>query len=322
MKTYILRRLLLTIPTIWIVSIIIFFGLRFIPGDAVDLMVGKLNISHQGEDGIKELKLELRKQLGLDLPIHIQYTKWTAGLMRGDFGRGIWSGEPVSDLLAYSIPVSLEVGGLALFFSIIIALPVAVFSGIRADSKMDLLFRSISIILICVPSFWIGTVILIYGPLWFGWSPRLTWVSFFEKPMEHIVMVTIPAFILGMWLSGITMRMARNMMLEVLNQDYIRTAWSKGLKERIIVSRHVLKNAFIPVITMIGLHFPVMIGGAVVVEYIFTLPGLGSMMVQAIENRDYPLISGINMAMAIFVLLINLMVDISYAWFDPRIKYK
>ena len=135
-------------------------------------------------------------------------------------------------------------------------------------------------------------------------------------------MVTIPAFILGMWLSGITMRMARNMMLEVLNQDYIRTAWSKGLKERIIVSRHVLKNAFIPVITMIGLHFPVMIGGAVVVEYIFTLPGLGSMMVQAIENRDYPLISGINMAMAIFVLLINLIVDISYAWFDPRIKYK
>jgi peptide/nickel transport system permease protein len=319
MQAYIIRRLLLTIPTLWIVTLIVFFVLRFIPGDAVDIIVSQ-NLGGT-RSGKEDIKTALRRQLGLDLPVHQQYLKWMAGLLRGDFGASLWSRQPVTDLIAIGLPVSLEVGGLALIISLLIALPVAIYSGMRPDSKTDLGFRSLSIFFICVPDFWVGTVVLIFPPLLWGWGTRMTWVDFADKPVEHLIMVIVPAFILGMLLSGITMRFARNMMLEVLSQDYIRTAWSKGLRERWVVIRHVLKNAFIPVITMIGLLLPVMLGAAVVVETIFSLPGLGNMLVRSIEHRDYPVISGVNMVVATFVLFLNIVIDISYAWFDPRIRY-
>ena len=165
-------------------------------------------------------------------------------------------------------------------------------------------------------------MVLIYPPIWWGWAPRLSWIPFAANPLAHVVMVVIPAFILGMWLSGITMRLTRNMMLEVLRQDYVRTAWAKGLGERLVIARHALKNALIPVLTMIGLQLPVLVGGAVVVESIFNLPGIGGIMVQAMEKRDYAIVSGLNLVAATFILFVNLIIDLSYAWLDPRIRYR
>ena len=323
MRPYIIRRLLLIIPTLVIASTLCFAILRFIPGDAVDLMV---NMSSRGmHAGTDEAGLTphqaIRRALGLDLPIHVQYGRWITGLLKGDLGKSLWSGESVLELVLEKLPVSLEVGLMAIVVSLFIAIPVGIVSGMRPESGLDYILRSISIFFICIPSFWLGTIVVVFPAKWWYWSPRTTWISFFEDPIENLVMFIIPAIILGMWLSGMTMRLVRNMMLEVLRKDYVRTAWSKGLREKIIILRHVLKNSLIPVITMIGLQLPVVIGGAIVVEYIFNLPGLGSFLVEDINYRDYPVITGVNIFLCSFVLLINLVVDISYAWLDPRIRY-
>ena len=319
MRTYIIRRLLLIIPTALIVTIIVFFTFRLIPGDIVDLMAA-LQISQGSGSG--EQREALRRELGLDLPIHIQYGRWLSGVLRGDLGKSLWTKLPVAENIINRLPVSLEVGILGLIISLAIALPVGVLSGMRPETNMDYLLRSIAILFICIPNFWLATIILIYPSVWWAWSPRMTYISFMEDPLANLGMFIIPAAILGMWLSGVTMRLIRTMMLEVLREDYVRTAWAKGLKEKVIVLRHVLKNALIPMVTMLGLQLPVMIGGAVIVEYIFSLPGLGSLTVDAINRRDYPIVSGINLFVAGFVLVINILVDISYAWLDPRIRYE
>ena len=318
MHAYLLRRLLLIIPTLLIITVIVFAGLRFVPGDAVDIMVTLTPYKSGDEDP----RVVLRRELGLDLPIHVQYGRWMGGVVRGDLGTSFWSKLPVTQQIVIGLPVSLEVGSLALVFSLLIALPVAIYSGIRPDSVTDHVLRAVAIAFICVPSFWIGTMVLIYPPIWWGWAPRLSWIPFAANPVAHTIMVVIPAFILGMWLSGITMRLTRNMMLEVLRQDYIRTAWAKGLRERLVIVRHALKNALIPVLTMVGLQLPVLVGGAVVVESIFNLPGVGGIMVQAMEKRDYAIVSGLNLIAATFVLFVNLIIDLSYAWLDPRIRYQ
>ena len=319
MRTYIIRRLLLIIPTALIVTIIVFFTFRLIPGDIVDLMAA-LQISQGSGSG--EQREALRRELGLDLPIHIQYGRWLSGVLRGDLGKSLWTKLSVAENIINRLPVSLEVGILGLIISLAIALPVGVLSGMRPETNMDYLLRSIAILFICIPNFWLATIILIYPSVWWAWSPRMTYISFMEDPLANLGMFIIPAAILGMWLSGVTMRLIRTMMLEVLREDYVRTAWAKGLKEKVIVLRHVLKNALIPMVTMLGLQLPVMIGGAVIVEYIFSLPGLGSLTVDAINRRDYPIVSGINLFVAGFVLVINILVDISYAWLDPRIRYE
>lgn len=319
MRTYIIRRLLLIIPTALIVTIIVFFTFRLIPGDIVDLMAA-LQISQGSGSG--EQREALRRELGLDLPIHIQYGRWLSGVLRGDLGKSLWTKLSVAENIINRLPVSLEVGILGLIISLAIALPVGVLSGMRPETNMDYLLRSIAILFICIPNFWLATIILIYPSVWWAWSPRMTYISFMEDPLANLGMFIIPAAILGMWLSGVTMRLIRTMMLEVLREDYVRTAWAKGLKEKVIVLRHVLKNALIPMVTMLGLQLPVMIGGAVIVEYIFSLPGLGSLTVDAINRRDYPIVSGINLFVAGFVLVINILVDISYAWLDPRIRYQ
>ncbi len=319
MRTYIIRRLLLIIPTALIVTIIVFFTFRLIPGDIVDLMAA-LQISQGSGSG--DQREALRRELGLDLPIHIQYGRWLSGVLRGDLGKSLWTKLPVAENIINRLPVSLEVGILGLIISLAIALPVGVLSGMRPETNMDYLLRSIAILFICIPNFWLATIVLIYPSVWWAWSPRMTYISFMEDPLANLGMFIIPAAILGMWLSGVTMRLIRTMMLEVLREDYVRTAWAKGLKEKVIVLRHVLKNALIPVVTMLGLQLPVMIGGAVIVEYIFSLPGLGSLTVDAINRRDYPIVSAINLFVAGFVLVINILVDISYAWLDPRIRYQ
>lgn len=314
MKAYIIRRLLLVFPTMFIVSIIVFLTIRIIPGDTIEYMAATRYLTKDSRDAI-------RKQLGLDLPAHIQYGRWISGVIQGDLGRSLLTNLPVTPYILDKLPASLEMGGIAIIFALVLAIPIGIYSGMRPESFTDHILRSISILFICVPSFWLGTIILIYPAIWWNWSPPLFYVTFFEDPLTNLQIVTIPAFILGMWLSGIIMRLTRTMMLEVLRQDYIRTAWSKGLREKVIILKHALKNSMIPVITMIGLQLPVMIGGAIVVEYMFNIPGIGSLVVETLLQRDYTILSGLNLFMAGFVLLSNLLIDISYAWLDPRIQF-
>jgi peptide/nickel transport system permease protein len=315
LSAYVVRRLLLIIPTLFIVTIIVYLTARLIPGSVIDLMVAEQLLADEAQ------RQALVEDLGLDIPIHIQYVNWLGDLLRGNLGNSLWTDIPVLEEISGRLPVSVELGLLALIIGQIIALPIGVYSAIRQDSAGDYIGRSLAIVCIAVPSFWLGTMVMVFPALWWGWSPPMKYIPFFEDPMGNIGQFIIPSLILGMVLSGTTMRMTRTMMLEVLRQDYIRTAWAKGLSERTVVLRHALKNALIPVVTIVGMQLPTLIGGSVVLEQIFCLPGIGQYLLKVINQRDYPVISGINIIMATFVLIINLLVDITYAFLDPRIHY-
>ena len=247
MQAYIVRRLLLIVPTMLIVSLIVFLSMRLIPGDVLDYMVSLRYMSAGAMEA-------LREQLGLNLPAHVQYARWISGVFQGDFGETLLTNLAVEEVILERLPRSLELGALSLVFALAIALPVGIYSGLKPESAGDQILRSVAIAFICIPSFWLGTMILVLPAVWWRWSPPMYWVSFWENPLGNLAMFIIPAIVLGMWLSGVTMRLTRTMMLEVLRQDYIRTAWAKGLRERAVVLRHALKNALNPVLTTIGLQ--------------------------------------------------------------------
>ena len=316
MRSYATKRLAMVIPTLFLASLVVFFLIRFIPGDVIDLM-----IAEQGP--ISDLNRgEIEQVLGLDLPVYTQYVHWLGGAIRGDLGTSLWSESSISDDILARLPVTFELGILALAIALIVALPVGIYSAMRQDTIGDYLGRSFAILSLAVPNFWIATMIIVFPSIWWGWSPPMTMVAFAEDPMNNLQLFIIPALVMGTSMSAVTVRMTRTMVLEVLRQDYIRTAWSKGLRERVVVMRHALKNAMIPVVTIVGLQVPVLIGGAVIMEQIFSLPGIGRLMIDAISRRDYPVVSGVMIFMAIFVLLINLLVDLTYGYLDPRIKYR
>lgn len=317
MGAYLIRRLILIIPTLFMATLIIFIMLRFIPGDVIDQMVG--------EEGVMaEMDREaIEHALGLDRPIHMQYWDWISGLVRGELGDSLWKqGVPVTREIFERWPVTLELGIMAILIALTIALPIGIFSAVRQDSAGDYTGRSFAILCLAVPGFWLGTMVMVFPAKYLGWSPPIMLIKFAEDPLANLGQFAVPAALMGLGMSGTTMRMTRSMMLEVMRQDYIRTAWSKGLKERVVVTRHALKNALIPVITIIGFMMPVMIGGAVIMEQIFALPGVGRLMIQAINQRDYPIVSGVMLFTASWVLLINLLVDLTYAWLDPRVHYR
>jgi peptide/nickel transport system permease protein len=316
MRRFLIRRLLLIIPTLLLVTIIVFLLIRLIPGSIIDLMATQ-------SIGDSALNVQLVKEkLGLDVPVYTQYARWIGGVFQGDLGKSLWTNRPVTQILAERLPVSLELGIMAIIIGLVIALPIGIYSAIRQDTAGDYIGRSFAILCIALPSFWLGTIVVVLPSVWWGWSPSLNYVSFTQKPLENLELFIIPAVIMGMTMSGTTMRMTRTMMLEVLRQDYIRTAWSKGLGERTVVIRHAMKNALIPVVTIIGLQLPVLIGGSVVLEQIFALPGIGRLLIESISKRDYTIVSGINLYMAAFVLIINLVVDMTYAYLDPRVHYR
>ena len=320
MRAYVIRRLMLMIPTLFLVTVIIFASVRLIPGKALDLMVSEM--ASESTMG-RELTIEyLRHQMGMDVPIHVQYARWVGKVFRGDLGTSLWTRRVIVDDITTRIPVTFELGVIALATALLIALPLGVYSAVRQDTRGDYVGRTIAVLCISVPSFWLGTMIMVYPSLWFGWSPPIEYIRLADDPIRNIAQFVLPGFIMGMALSGTTMRMTRTMMLEVLRQDYIRTAWSKGLAERTVVLRHAFKNAFIPIVSMIGLLLPVLIGGSVVMEQIFSLPGMGVYLLDAISKRDYPVISAVNVVLAGFVLVVNLFVDLSYGWLDPRIHYQ
>ncbi len=317
MRDYVIRRLLLMIPTMLLVTIIVFFFCQMLPGTAVEQILLQLEYRFEERD-----VAALKAALGVDVPVHVQYGRWFGGILRGDLGNSLWTGRPVLEDLLTKLPVSVELGAMSIIISLIITIPVGVYSAMRQDTTGDYIARSFAIFCIAVPGFWLGTMVMVYPSIWWQWTPPMEYVPFTENPIANLSMFIIPAIILGMVTSGTIMRMTRTMMLEVLRQDYIRTAWAKGLQERTVIYRHALKNALIPVVTIIGLHIPIVVGGAVVIEKIFVLPGIGRYLLEAIDRRDYIILSGINLLVAGVVLLTNLIVDITYAWLDPRVHYR
>jgi len=319
MRAYVVRRLLLILPTIFLASLIVFFIIRLIPGTVIDLMLAQHDVSAS----LEQDRAMIESALGLDVPIHIQYGRWMGNIiLHGDLGNSLWSNTPVVDDIIAKIPVTFELGLMALIVALLIAFPIGIYSAIRQDTIGDYIGRSFAILCVAVPGFWLGTMVIIYGAIWLGWSPPIQLIPFVKNPVENLKQFIVPAIVLGMALSGVTMRMTRTMMLEVLRQDYIRTAWSKGLRERVVVIRHALKNALIPVVTLIGLQLPILVGGTVIIEQIFALPGMGRLIVNATFERDYPIITGTMIFFATVVLLINLSIDLTYAWLDPRVHYK
>ena len=323
MRAYIIRRLLLLIPTMFLVSLIIFFLMRILPGNIIDVLsAGDVEIDRD----------VLERQLGLDVPQIVQYGRWLgvvpqadggfSGVFQGDLGSSWWRGLPVVDLLGSAWPVTLELALMGLIITQLIALPIGVYSALRQDEWGDYIGRSFAILCVSVPGFWLATLVIVFPAIWWGYMPPIMLVHFTEDPIGNLRMFIVPAIILGMALAGVTMRMTRTMMLEVLRQDYIRTAWAKGLGERVVVLRHTLKNALIPVITIIGLGVPFLLGGTVIIEQIFVLPGMGRLIIDAVQHRDCPLINGIMLLFAVILVLVNLMVDLTYAYLDPRVHYK
>jgi peptide/nickel transport system permease protein len=270
-----------------------------------------------------ERRAALEAALGLDVPIHTQYVRWIGNiLLHGDLGQPLRGIRPVTQIVMSRLPTTIELSILATVIAVLAAVPIGIYSAVRQDTVRDYLARSVSIIFVSVPPFWTALMVILLPSIFWGWSPPIEVIPFSEDPLGNLGMFLIPAAILGMSLSGVTMRMTRTMMLEVLRQDYIRTAWSKGLTEKPVVIRHALKNALIPVITIIGIQFPIIIGGAVIIEELFQLPGIGRLMLESIQHRDYPVVSGINLIVATGVVVVNVIVDLTYAWFDPRIRYR
>jgi len=312
-KRYVLRRLLVAIPSLLIASLIVFSLPRLLPGDVVQLMLDEKAYGKDLED--------LRAKLGLNQPIHIQYVAWLGQLARGDLGQSLWTSRPVLQELTLRLPVSLELGVLALLFAIVIAVPIGVLAAVRQDTLADYAMRSMAILGLSVPGFWIATLAILLPAIWWGWSPPIRFTTLSADPWAHVVQFLLPAFILGIASAAAIMRLTRGTLLEVLRQDYVRTAWSKGLRERVVVLKHSLKNALIPVITVLGIQVAQILGGTVIFETIFGLPGIGRFLFDAINQRDYPVIQGVNLLIVTVVVVTNLAVDALYALLDPRIRY-
>jgi peptide/nickel transport system permease protein len=315
MQGYIIRRILLLVPTVIGVTIVVFGLVRLQPGNVVDVMVGEFGAFNP------ELKEQLREQYGLSRNIPAQYFDWLGNALRGDLGESLLTERPVLEELSDRLPITLELGGLGLFVSLLVAVPVGVISAIRQDTITDYVFRGTAIALLAIPGFWLAIMIITLVARWYHWAPPLMYKSPLTDPVENLSIMFIPAILLGLGLSGAVMRLTRTQMLEVLRQDYIRTAWAKGLTERSVIIRHALKNAFMPIVTMIGLQVPILIGGTVILETIFSIPGVGRYLVQSVARYDYPVIQAVNLLIAGVVVVSNLLVDITYSYLDPRVRY-
>lgn len=323
MTGYLIRRFVLIVPTIFIVTVLVFCLARFIPGSVIDRIVSEMQGYGVAQGGEKIDIESLKQQLGLDVPIYVQYVRWAGAIItRGDLGNSLWTRRPLVDELRARYPVTFELSLLALIISVVVAIPIGVYSAVRQDTMGDYFGRSIAIAGLSIPNFWIGTMIMVIPAIIWGWSPPVEYIQLAKDPLGNLGQFMIPATIMGMSTSAGLMRMTRTMMLEVLRNDYVRTAWSKGLTERMVVMRHAFKNASLPLITMLGGRIPGLLAGSVIMEQIFALPGMGRLMVDAINTRDYPVISGINLIMAILTLICIVLTDISYAYVDPRIRYR
>ena len=313
MKRYLIRRVLLLIPTLFLVSFIVFGSIRLIPGDIVELMVA--------EQGYAEDIAELRELLGLNEPLIIQYLKYMKNVFSGDMGISLWSGEPVIEEIGRRFPISMTLACLALVWTIIVGVTFGIVSALAQDTWLDYVIRVYAIGWLSIPGFWVATMVVVFSSLWFSWVPPMDYVPFFEDPIANLSQLLAPSLVLSLALSAGIMRMTRTMMLEVLREDYIRTAVAKGLSGWVVVIRHALKNAMMPVVTIMGLQLAFLFGGTIIMEWIFVLPGMGSYMLDAITWRDYPVIQGVVFFVAGALMTINLLVDLAYGFLDPKIRY-
>lgn len=316
MYIYALRRLLLAIPVLLLSSVIVFGLMRVMPGDALTaLMAESGNVSE------RELQ-KLRRDLGLDRPYHEQYLLWVWQMVTFNPGYSIFTSEPIPVALKKAIPVTIELAVLGMGLGLLIAIPIGVVSATRQDKFADYMGRLMAISGLSLPDFWLGTLVITFAAIWFAWIPPLGYTSLWEAPWKNLQQFLLPAAVLGFRLSAATMRMTRSTLLEVLREDYVRTARAKGLVERAIIYKHALKNALIPVVTIVGGQLGTLLAGTVIVETIFALPGMGRLTVEAILFRDYPVVQTNVMLVAGTLVTLNLLVDLTYAWLDPRIHYR
>ncbi len=319
MTQYIIRRLLYLFPVLIGVSLITFVLMRWVPGDVAQVALG-VNAN-------EESLAEFRHEYGLDEPLFDwrppfgQYGEWVGGLLKGDFGKSYFHRTPVRDELANRLPVTLQLMIMTMIVMIVLAIPAGVIAGVRPNTPLDYVTRTSAVFGLSIPTFWLGTLFILLPAIWFNWTPPFGQVSFFDDPIKNLQQFTLPAFAMGIPAAAGVMRLTRSSVLEVLRQDYVRTAWSKGLTERTIIWRHVLKNGLIPVVTIIGLQIGTMMGGTVIIESIFALPGIGLFALESVLGRDYLGVQAIVMLMAVVFVLVNLAIDITYVWFDPRIRY-
>ncbi len=318
MQAYLGKRVLLIVPTMFGVASLVFLIMRVIPGDVALLILGG---DQAGQIDSAQLAA-MHRQLGLDQPLLVQFGTWLWGVLRFDFGTSLWTGRPVLEELLVRLPLSLELAVLATMVSVLIAVPFGMLAAVRQDSWVDYFVRVISIGGLAIPSFWVGILAILFLVLYFGWGPPLEYTPPWVDPWQNFQQMVWPVITVGYRYAAVTTRMTRSTLLEVLREDYIRTAWSKGLRERSIVIRHALKNAMLPVITLIGTEFAFLIGGLVVTETVFTLNGVGRFVVDAVAHRDYPVVQALVFVIAFGFVIVNLLIDLTYAWFDPRIRYR
>jgi len=314
MRRYIIKRILLIIPTLVLVTFFVFCIVRLIPGDVVELMVA--------EQGYADDEEELREMLGLDKPLVTQYVTYMKGVFKGEWGISLWTGMPVTEEIKRRLPISFSLALMAIIWTILMGVPIGIISAVRQDTWTDYAVRSWAIGGLSVPNFWIATLLLVFGSLWFKWVPPMDYVPFTEDPIKNLSQLLAPSLILSLARSANIMRMSRTMMLEVMREDYIQTARAKGLTGWVVIVRHALKNAMIPVLTMTGMQLAILIGGTVIMESIFVLPGIGRYLMDSITWRDYPAIQGVNLIMCTTIITLNLIVDLLYGFIDPRIRYQ
>ena len=318
MQAYVIRRVLALVPTLIFASLIVFITVRMIPGDVIDLMLSTNDI---GAD--KKSREQLEEALGLNQPVYIQYFRWLGAiLLDGSLGKSLWQNTSVMEDILHRLPLTFELGLMALIVALIVGIPIGVYSAVSQDTIGDYVTRSFAILALALPGFWVGTLVMVFPAIWWGWSPDVKLTPFTEDPLRHMSQMAIPALILGKAFSAVVMRLTRTMMLEVMRQDYIRTALAKGLADRTTILRHALRNALIPVVTLVGLQAPVLVGGAVILEQIFVIPGMGLLLLEAVSQRDYPIITGVFLIVGVAVVFINLLVDLSYGLLDPKVRYR
>ena len=318
MRTYLAKRLLLIVPTLLGAAALVFLIMRVIPGDVTLLIFG----GDQASQVDPKQLAAMRHRLGLDQPLWVQFGSWLWGVLRFDFGTSLWTGRPVIEELLVRLPLSLELAVLATIVSVLLAIPFGMLAAVRQDSWVDYVIRVVSIGGLAIPSFWVGILIILLLVIFFGWGPPLEFTPPWINPWANFQQMIWPVLTVGYRYAAVTTRMTRSTVLEVMREDYIRTAWAKGLRERAVVFRHAMKNAMLPVVTLIGTEFAFLIGGLVVTETVFTLNGVGRFVVDAVAHRDYPVVQALVFLIALSFVVVNLLIDLTYAWFDPRIRYR
>ena len=314
MFEFLVRRVVISVVTLFVISLVVFTGVRMIPGDPARVMAG----TDADEAGLEEV----REKYGLKDPVPVQYLRWVRLALTGDLGESIRTRQSVAWTVAMKLPITMELAGFAILIAVAIAIPAGVLAAVRRNTVWDLVASGLSLCGVSVPNFWLGIMLILLVSVRLGWLPASGFVPFWEDPLGNLERMIMPAFVLGTALAAVLMRQTRNSMIEVLSADYVRTARAKGLAGRAVVFRHAIRNGLIPVVTILGLQMGALMGGAVVTEQIFVVPGFGRLVVEAVFTRDYPLVQGVVLITASAYVLVNLAVDVSYSFLNPRIRIR